>query len=120
MILTVLLAVPAAVGLGLLAVRADRLRQTLLLLAAGLHLALTGSLWDVDLPLETWGGYLRLDAVGLLFLSLVSLLFAVCTLYGLAYLPRVRQRGALPQRVYDGGLLLFLAAMTLVVTSNHV
>jgi hydrogenase-4 component F len=120
MILTLLIAMPAATGLLLLAVRGTRLRQILLLGVAALHLALTALVWDCPLPESAWGGFLRLDAPGLVFLSLASVLFLVSSLYGLAYMPHDRRKGALPSRVYDACLLFFLASMSLVLTSNHV
>jgi hydrogenase-4 component F len=120
MILTALIGIPFLVGLPMLVVRAAWLRQTLLLSAAGLHLGLIGWLW-VEAPFqEAWVGFLRLDAPGLLFLSLASGLFTVSSLYGLAYFAHERRAGALPRRVYDACLLFFLASMTLVATSNHV
>jgi hydrogenase-4 component F len=120
MALTALIVCPAVVGLLLLALRASWLRQALLLLTAGLHLFLVGTLWQDEGPETAWGSFLRLDAPGLLFLSLASILFVVSALYGLSYFPRGRHHGALPQRVYDACLLLFLASMSLVVSSNHV
>src|SRR5208337_2407383 len=61
-----------------------------------------------------------LDAPGLLFLSVASVLFLVSSLYGLAYMAHAPHKGALPRRVYDACLLFFLTSMTLVTTSNHV
>jgi hydrogenase-4 component F len=120
MILTLLICVPLAAGVALLAIRASRLRQALLHATAGLHLGLVLWLWTQELPQPAWSDFLRLDAAGLVFLSLASLLFLVSSLYGLSYMAHERPRGALPRRVYDACLLFFLASMTLVVTSNHI
>lgn len=120
MILTFLIGVPVVSGLSMLALRGKRVRQVLLLSVAVLHLVLVAVLWDGPLPYGAWSDFLRLDAPGLIFLSLASVLFLVSSIYGVAYLERDRHKGALPLRVYDACLLLFLASMTLVVTSNHV
>jgi hydrogenase-4 component F len=120
MILTALMGVPALIGFALLAIRSSWLRRGLLLSTAGLHLGLVGWLWGQELPRQAWQGFLRLDTPGLLFLSLASVLFAVSSVYGLAYFAHGRHDHALPRRVYDACLLLFLASMSLVLTSNHV
>jgi hydrogenase-4 component F len=120
MILTALIAIPVVVGLTLLAIRSTWARQGLLLMTAALHLGLVAWLWGQDLPRPAWQGFLRLDAPGLVFLSLASALFAVSSLYGLAFFARAHHDGALPRRLYDACLLLFLASMTLVLTSNHI
>jgi hydrogenase-4 component F len=75
------------------------------------------------------GGWLALDAAGLLFLSITSGLFLMVSFMSWAISAR-RQTGTTdpeegflfdnaPEAVFIGCLLLFLAAMTLVTVSQH-
>ena len=104
-------------------------RRALLVLTAILHLLLTASAWFQP-PAPAWGGTLDLDAVGLLFLSLTSVLFLAAAIYAVAYLARESpgrradfEEGFLfsnaPEAAFTGCLLLFLASMTLVTVSGH-
>ena len=93
------------------------------------HAALTATTWAVQ-PAAALDGWLRLDGLGLLFLSITSALFLAAAVYGVGYLQRER-RGArqdfeegllfanAPEATFTGCLLLFLAAMTLVTVSHH-
>ena len=76
------------------------------------------------------GGWLALDAAGLLFLSITSGLFLMVSWYVVGYLGQEANRRATdpeegflfdnaPEAVFIGCLLLFLAAMTLVTVSQH-
>jgi len=120
---------PTFAGLAALAVRADPLRRALLLLTAVAHTGMTAACWVVR-PSPVFNGWLALDALGLLFLSMISALFLAATIYGLGYLSREKQaseqdfeEGFLftnaPEAIFTGCLLLFLAAMTLVTISQH-
>jgi hydrogenase-4 component F len=86
-------------------------RPWLLPVAAAGHLALAVSATGPG-P----GPWLGLDAPGHLVLLLVSVLFALCSVYAVGYL---RRRAELPNRIFCACLLLFLAAATLVVCSRH-
>jgi len=81
-------------------------------------------------PAPAFGGWLVLDPIGLLFLSITSALFLATAVYALGYLPREKraaktdfEEGFLfsnaPEATFTGCLLLFLAAMTLVTVSQH-
>ncbi len=81
-------------------------------------------------PQPAWGGWLALDEIGLLFLSIVSVLFLAAAVYGVGYLGRERHARHLdseehrffsnePEAIFTGCLLLFLASMTLVTVSQH-
>ena len=50
-------------------ITSDRLRRAILLTAALAHAALVAGAWCHERPLSTAGGWLALDAAGLLFLS---------------------------------------------------
>jgi hydrogenase-4 component F len=110
-------------------VRKDRLRRGLLISTALVHAALTVLCWMLP-PSPALGGWLLLDAPGLLFLSITSILFLTISFYALGYLHREEwgrrqdfEEGFLftnaREAVFTGCLLLFLAMMTLVTMSQH-
>jgi hydrogenase-4 component F len=101
----------------------------LLLFTALAHTALTAIAW-VRPAAPALGGWLLLDAPGLLFLSITSVLFLTVSFYALGYLRREEwgsrqdfQEGFLftnaREATFTGCLLLFLATMTLVTVSQH-
>ena len=124
-----LIALPALCGIASFLIRGDRPRRALLVGAAIGHAALTFLCWW-HRPAPMASGWLALDAVGLLFLTLASVLFLASALYAVHYLDR-EDRGAradivegalfsnAPEAIFTGCLLLFLATMTLVCTSRH-
>jgi hydrogenase-4 component F len=90
-----------------------------LVIAAIGHTALTVATL-VSPPAPTAEGWLSLDAPGLLFLSLASLLFLAASAYCIAYLRREEQRpNHESERVFIGCLLFFLASLTLATASQH-
>lgn len=128
MILALLLA-PVVAGIVAFTLRADGPRRAVLVLAAAGHAALAGATWVVE-PAATWGGWLALDAIGRLVLTITSGLFLPCSLYAVGYLRREEQgirrdleEGLLfdnaPEPTFTACLLLFLAAMTLVTVSQR-
>ncbi len=95
--------------------RVGRWRAAVLVGTAAAHLAITATLWG--LPVQSAAnGWLRDDALGLITLSLVSVLFFATAIYTVGYLQRATPRGG---RVFVSGLLGFLAAMTVVSLSQH-
>src|SRR2546428_8534525 len=129
MTLLALVLVPTVAGLVAFLIQTDRLRRVLLLVAALLHTGITLTTWFTPSP-PAVGGWLLLDAVGQVFLSITSILFLATALYSLPYLRRERhtthtdfEEGFLfadaPEARFTGCLLLFLAAMTLVTESQH-
>jgi hydrogenase-4 component F len=115
--LAALVLVPALLGVAALFVRGTRLQVGALLAGALLHLVLTGAAW-VRRP-DGYADYLRLDDVGMLFLSITSVLFAAVAVYAVGYLTGPTHDE--PARLYRfvPYLLLFLAAMTLVAVTRH-
>lgn len=124
-----LLLAPAVAGVAAFFVKGDGVRRALLLLTAMAHTLLVAATW-VSLPDALLGGWLRLDALGQLILSVTSLLFLASAVYAVGYLQRERRRshhdfqeGLLftnaPEATFTGCLLLFLAAMTLVAASQR-
>src|SRR5437660_6380556 len=128
-----LILIPAAAGALALAIRSDALRRILLVATALVHSGLALSMWvnpeRFDAPPPP-GDWLAVDATGLLFLSIVSLLFLMTAFYTVGYLRREHEgshqdvvegfyfRNA-PEAVFTGCLLMFLASMTLVTQCQH-
>jgi hydrogenase-4 component F len=128
-VIPALLLVPSVAGTVAFAMRGDGARRVLLVLAATVHAALTAATWVVHPP-PVWGGWLALDAAGLLVLSITSALFLACAVYAVGYLRREGQGARrdfgdgflfdnAPEATFTGCLLLFLAAMTLVALSQR-
>ncbi|MFA5865143.1 MAG: proton-conducting transporter membrane subunit [Phycisphaerae bacterium] len=128
MIFLLILIPLVAAGLAF-AIRQDALRRGILVATAMAHTTLTLSAWWVR-PGPTLRGWLMLDAPGLLFLSMTSILFLAAAVYAVGYLrtekPGKREdfeEGFLftnaPEAVFTGCLLMFLTTMTLVTTSQH-
>lgn len=124
-----LVLIPAAAALASFLIRYDALRRALLITTAVAHLAMTAASW-VSRPAPALGGWLAVDAGGLIFLSITSLLFLTSALYAVDYLKREPhgkrkdfEEGILftnaPEAVFTGCLLFFLATMTLVTISQH-
>jgi len=91
-------------------------RRPRALLAGGLlHLAGVVFLW-IARPAPALGGWLELDPLAKVVLTMISVLFAVCGVYAQGYLARRPDRD---NRVFVGGLLVLLSAMTVVACSQH-
>jgi hydrogenase-4 component F len=129
MLLQSLILLPFAAGGAALLIRPHWLRRLLLTASALAHLGMTGAALALR-PEPEWDGLLALDALGILFLGITSLLFTVVTVYGLGYLerehsgPRADYKDATiftnaPEAVFTACLLFFLAAMSLVCLSSH-
>ncbi|MBI4597424.1 MAG: hydrogenase [Candidatus Omnitrophica bacterium] len=110
-----LVLIPLLAAGGAFLLRSNSRRLGLLIGTALLHLALVVFSWRVD-PHPLLGGWLALDAIGLIFLTLVSVVFICASLYAVEYLRREARRS---NRTFVGCLLGFLAAMSLVTMSQH-
>ncbi|HXJ33824.1 MAG TPA: proton-conducting transporter membrane subunit [Candidatus Eisenbacteria bacterium] len=128
MILALLLS-PLIAGAFAYVLRPDGPRRMLLVATAVGHALLTGATWVHD-PAPAWGGWLALDAMGQLILSITSGLFLACAVYAAGYLGREGHgtrtdigEGFLfdnaPEATFTACLLFFLAAMTLVTVSQR-
>jgi len=124
-----LLFLPWLAGALAFVLRGPAARRALLLGTALGHLALTGAAW-VRPPSVDPKAWFAPDAPGLLFLTIVSVLFLATAIYGLGYLAREAgaahrdfEEGFLfsnePEGVFVGCLLCFLGAMTWVTLSRH-
>jgi hydrogenase-4 component F len=128
MILTLVL-LPVLAGLAAFFLRHDPTRRALLVLTALGHFGLTALAW-VHRPAPALDEWLLMDAPGLLFLSVTSLLFLIISIYALGYLQREdwgrREDFAeaflfsnAREPSFTGCLLIFLGMMTLVTLSQH-
>ncbi len=124
-----LLLIPAIAALLSLLIRNAFLRRVILVLAAAGHTVVTLAAWNTT-PKPLLGGWLMLDASGLLFLTITSVLFLACSLYAFGYLAGEAakkkqdfEEGTLtantPEAIFCACLELFLATMTLVTVSRH-
>ncbi len=106
--------VPVAGAVAALLWKHDRTRPLWLPGVAVLHLVLTiAALAYPRPPSKEW---LQLDPPGRLVLLLVSMLFAVLSVYAVGYL---RARAQRPNRIFCACLLAFLGMMTFIVWSQH-
>src|SRR5437867_11878 len=83
--LCLVVACPAIAAVGAWGVRSLRAQLAVLLAVAAVHLASTAVLWRGHLPMHL-GSLVGMDALALLVLSLVSVLFLSAALYCVPYL----------------------------------
>ncbi len=117
-----LLALPLLAGGLVFALRRTTPARILLAVAAAGHLALTARCWFAPAAPPA-GAWLGLDPAGRLFLAVISVLFFAVALTHLVQ-PRATAapsaaRPPVSEHAYLGGLLLFLATMTLATVSRH-
>jgi len=110
-----LVLLPLIAGTLALALRSNALRLALLLVVALVHASLVALCW-MSSPVSFLSGWMAVDALGLLFLTLVSLLFLCAALYAIGYL---RHEPGRSNRVFVACLLVFLSSMSLVTLSRH-
>jgi hydrogenase-4 component F len=106
---------PAAAGAIAWFLRGARGRLAILLGTAALHLLGTAALWVGRANVPS-GGWLSVDALGLVVLTVVSLVFGVVAVYAIGFLESERGRG---ERAFIVCLLAFLSSATLVALSHH-
>jgi hydrogenase-4 component F len=129
MLLLGLVLVPLCAGAAAFLIRPDAPRRALLVLVAAAHVGMTAGAWWTR-PAPLLNGWIALDAQGLPFLSITSVLFLAVAVYALDTLRReghcMRRDleedfmfANAPEVVFTGCLLLFLSTMTLVTVSHH-
>jgi len=107
----------------------DRVRRVLLPATASIHTGLMAICWFLT-PAPVLNGWLALDPLGRVFLTLSSVLFLAASFYTVQLLSEKQEKGEqtegleeffdrTPEAVFAGCLLLFLATMTLVTLSQH-
>jgi len=111
----VLIAAPFAVAVVALLWPKDQTRPWLLPAAGVVHTVL--ALWLLaDPPMVVPGAWLGFDALARAVLPAVSLLFLVCSAYGVTYL---RLRSERSNRVFVAALLGLLGLMSLALQAQH-
>jgi hydrogenase-4 component F len=110
-----LLALPVVAGLAAFWLPSARVRMSLLLGTAALHLCGCLAAWCVPCAPGS-GDWIGLDALGLVVLTVASAVFLAVAVASRAFLAAHEQRG---ERVFAGCLFGFLAAATLVAESQH-
>ncbi len=116
MLLIALVLTPMVAAAMAFLLRSRSLGRILLIGTAVVHAALVAACWWQN-PAPDFSGWLMLDALGLVFLSITSALFLLVAIYTLGYL---REETHGNQGVFIASLLFFLAAMTLVTISHHI
>jgi hydrogenase-4 component F len=92
-----------------------RTRAAILIGAALVHLTLVARLWAAP-EVTAFGGWLAVDALGLIVLTLISVLFLVVANYGVGFL---RMESTRQGRIVAAGMLTFLTAASVVALSHH-
>ncbi len=144
-----LILLPAICGLLVFLPFIGRASRVILVSASIAHLLMVSSIWlqvrglmsapltalglpdnSLDIGMTAAGGWLALDHLSLLFLTIISVLFLGASLYSLGYLGPERKRRIIdyrdelhlnnqPDAVFISCLLLFLSSTTLVTTARH-
>ena len=96
-------------------VASPRTRAGILIGSALVHLVLVVRLWTTPTA-AAFGGWLAVDALGLIVLTLVSVLFLVVASYAAGFL---RTASARQGRIFAAAMLAFLAAASVVALSHH-
>lgn len=127
--LLALLLIPVLAATAAYVIRSDAARRTVLVTSVAAHATVVAATWMIT-PAALLSGWLQLDALGRLFLSITSALSVAAAVYSVGYLER-ESRGVrrdfeeglwfanAPEAVFTSCLLLFLAAMTLVTVSHR-
>jgi hydrogenase-4 component F len=110
----VLILMPLAMGAAAMVLPSNRYRPWLLPATGVIHLVLT--VLRIARTDQSEGDWLFLDPPGRLVLLLVSVLYALCSVYAIGYL---RYREDRPNRVFCACFQAFLGTMTLIVCSHH-
>jgi hydrogenase-4 component F len=129
MLILALILIPAIGGVAAFFLPGSTSRRAMLMSVAAAHFVGTGAAWW-RAPEPAIAGWLQLDAAGLLFLGVTSVLFLAAALYALGYLAAQADKSITdleegflftnaPEAVFTGCFLLFLSAMTLVAASQH-
>ena len=112
---TLLVLIPLLFAVGAYFLPSDRFRPWFLPVAGFVHLGLVLKVLVDDVP-QPIGAWVGIDPLGRLILTVVTLLYCGCAVYGLGYLRYRLQWG---NRTFVTCLLIFLAAMSLAAEARH-
>ncbi len=118
-----LVALPLLLGLLSLFIRGSQGRKThrqILIAGASLHTLGVASLYTHKFP-QRLSHFISIDPLGLLFLSITSLLFLFVSIYSFGYFHKEYESHSTEgvSYLYVPCMLFFLAAMTLTTTASH-
>src|SRR3989338_4518318 len=113
--LFILILLPLLSGVFAFLLSKNQQRKMVLLGTSFIHLIGVLSLWK-SLPVAQLNGFLGMDVLGRLILTIISILFTTVSFYLWGYL---KDEDNHSNRIFMTGLLLFLSAMTLVTMSRH-
>ncbi len=124
-----LILIPFCASLLSLLIRSDNLRRYLLVGAAVGHSTIMALSWTRNF-LPILNGWFAIDLIAQLFLSISSVLFLMTSFYAVRYLKNEKHESQkdfeeekffvnAPEAVFTACLLMFLAMMTMVVSSQH-
>ena len=122
-----MLIAPFLAGVIAIFIKRQAICRALLISTALAHAALVALCWRA-LPPAVLGGWLSLDALGLLFLTIASAIFLVVSFYRVGTVRLGRQKRdfeegflftSTPEGMFCGCMLIFLSTMTLVCTSQQ-
>lgn len=115
MLLAGILLIPAfAAGIAYILPRRAT-RFAILLITSVIHFVLTSLLW-VKPDAAAFGGWLRVDALALVVLTVISVVFLATSIYAVGLLGGEDPRGG---RLFVSCLLAFLSTSSLVASSQH-
>ena len=106
---------PLLIGGSVFILPEQKSRKRMLIFEELLHSACVFSFWKFR-PATSLNGFLGLDALGLLVLSVISVLFLMVSFYLMGYF---KNEPDISHRIFIGFLLFFLSFMTLVTVSRH-
>ncbi|WP_286817494.1 proton-conducting transporter membrane subunit [Desulfobacter sp. UBA2225] len=90
--------------------------RCLLVLTGAAHLTLSLMLWR-DQPRAIFDQYFAVTPEGMLSLLVISLLFFLISIYTVGFLKESKIQS---ERLFTGGMLVFLSTMTMVTLSDHI
>ncbi|MEW5895873.1 MAG: proton-conducting transporter membrane subunit [Candidatus Omnitrophota bacterium] len=125
--IALLITMPFLFGVISFYIRHDEMRRGMMLVCAGMHLALSGFVLIKGGGVFL-SGWFQFDSVSVVFLMITSTLFFGSVLYGIQYLADEKRHLADEQKrherfsqeaVFTGCFLLFLSMMTIVIASQQ-
>jgi len=112
--LTILILIPLCSAFGVLLPVSKDFRLKLFFVISLFHGLLVASFWK-QLPMAEYNGFLVLDSLGLILLSIISFLFVSVAIFLIGYFKHEQRSN----RIFTACLLVLLSTMSLVAVSYH-